>query len=209
MEIMTDIFSGLVGQQQAKRWLLACLGSGNLPQALIFAGPQGVGRKTAAKLVARWLHGENRFRTKSGMTKNTEDDVLDSSTSLRMTKGKMDSRLRGNDENRGGNDENRGGNDENRSGNDTMIHPDTFWFSQVWREMKEHGSDEEKKSPWMHTAHAMIRFLEMSPLSSKYKVAIVDDGEKLTEDAQNALLKTFEEPKGDSVIIFIVPSEEA
>ena len=216
MEVAAEIFGGLVGQTAAKRWLLACLGSGNLPQALIFAGPQGVGRKTAAKLVARWLHGENRFRTKSGMTKNTEDDVLDSSTSLRMTKGKMDSRLRGNDENRSGNDENRsgndenrGGNDENRSGHDTMIHPDTFWFSQVWREMKEHGSDEEKKSPWMHTAHAMIRFLEMSPLSSKYKVAIVDDGEKLTEDAQNALLKTFEEPKGDSVIIFIVPSEEA
>jgi len=164
MEEVAEVFSDLIGQGAAKRWLTSCLSSGNLPQALIFAGPEGVGRKTAAKLVAEWLHNQGR-------------DIVDASLRSSMT-------------------------------NKTRVHPDTFWYSQVWREMKEHGSDEEKKSPWMHTAHAMIRFLEMSPLSSKYKVAIVDDGEKLTEIAQNALLKTFEEPRGDSVIIFIVPNEE-
>ena len=139
------MFEGLIGQASAKKWLGSCLASGNLPQALIFAGLKGVGRKTAAKLVAGICMG----REASGEKRVASE-----------------------------------------------FHPDTFWYSQVWREIKEHGSDEEKKSPWMYAAHAMIRFLEMSPLSSKCKVAIVDDGEKLTEIAQNALLKTFEEPKG-------------
>jgi len=168
MEV-AEVFDDLIGQKTAKKWLTATLGSGDLPQALIFAGPKGTGRKTAARMLARYLHNQGR-------------DILDSSTSLRMTGEKMDSRLRGND----------GG-----------IHPDTFWYSQILEEVSR-GETRE----WIDAMRELIRKLTMSPMASKYKVAIIDDGEKLNEFAQNAILKTFEEPRGDTVIIFIVPNEE-
>lgn len=45
--------------------------------------------------------------------------------------------------------------------------------------------------------------IQVKPYSSPYKIYIIDEAEKLTEAAQNALLKTIEEPPGYAVIILL------
>ena len=47
------------------------------------------------------------------------------------------------------------------------------------------------------------------PYSSYYKIYIVDEAEKMTVQAQNALLKTMEEPPAYAVIILITTNQEA
>jgi len=47
------------------------------------------------------------------------------------------------------------------------------------------------------------KYLSLSPHSSPYKVAIIEEAEKMTSDAANALLKTLEEPRGNAVLILI------
>ena len=47
------------------------------------------------------------------------------------------------------------------------------------------------------------------PYSSYYKIYIVDEAEKMTVQAQNALLKTMEEPPFYAVIILITTNQEA
>ena len=47
------------------------------------------------------------------------------------------------------------------------------------------------------------------PYSSYYKVYIIDEAEKMTVQAQNALLKTIEEPPSYAVMILITTNEEA
>ena len=47
------------------------------------------------------------------------------------------------------------------------------------------------------------------PYSSYYKVYVVDEAEKMTVQAQNALLKTIEEPPAYAVIILITTNQEA
>ena len=47
------------------------------------------------------------------------------------------------------------------------------------------------------------------PYSSFYKIYIVDEAEKMTVQAQNALLKTIEEPPAYAVIILITTNQEA
>lgn len=47
------------------------------------------------------------------------------------------------------------------------------------------------------------------PYSSYYKVYIVDEAEKMTVQAQNALLKTIEEPPSYAVIILLTANQEA
>ena len=47
------------------------------------------------------------------------------------------------------------------------------------------------------------------PYSSYYKVYIVDEAEKMTQQAQNALLKTIEEPPSYAVIILLTTNQEA
>lgn len=46
------------------------------------------------------------------------------------------------------------------------------------------------------------------PYSSQYKIYIVDEAEKLTEEAQNALLKTIEEPPAYAVIMLLTNNIE-
>lgn len=45
--------------------------------------------------------------------------------------------------------------------------------------------------------------ISIKPYSSEYKVYIIPDAEKMTEQAQNALLKTIEEPPAYAVILLI------
>ncbi len=47
------------------------------------------------------------------------------------------------------------------------------------------------------------RWLNFKPVEGKIKVGIIKEAEKLTEEAANCLLKTLEEPPGESVIILI------
>ena len=47
------------------------------------------------------------------------------------------------------------------------------------------------------------------PYSSYYKIYIVDEAEKMTQQAQNALLKTIEEPPSYAVILLLTTNQEA
>lgn len=49
---------------------------------------------------------------------------------------------------------------------------------------------------------------QIKPYSSEYKVYLIDEAEKMTEEAQNALLKTIEEPRGYVVFLLLVSRQE-
>ena len=48
--------------------------------------------------------------------------------------------------------------------------------------------------------------IQVKPYSSRYKIYIIDDAQRLTEQAQNALLKTIEEPPEYAVILLLADS---
>ena len=49
----------------------------------------------------------------------------------------------------------------------------------------------------------IVKDVSIKPYSSKYKIYIIDEAQKLTEQAQNALLKTIEEPPSYAVIMLL------
>ena len=51
--------------------------------------------------------------------------------------------------------------------------------------------------------------MAIKPYSSKYKIYIIDDAQKLTVEAQNALLKTIEEPPAYGIVMLLTNSLEA
>ena len=55
----------------------------------------------------------------------------------------------------------------------------------------------------------LIAQLGIRPSRSPVRMAIIDDAEALGEPAQNALLKTLEEPPGHAIIIMVAASERA
>ena len=49
----------------------------------------------------------------------------------------------------------------------------------------------------------MIRRLSLRPSTGRYKAAVIDEAQLMNSEAQNALLKTLEEPPGEALIVLI------
>lgn len=56
--------------------------------------------------------------------------------------------------------------------------------------------------------HQLVDDIVIRPYSSRYKIYIIDEAELLTVQAQNALLKTIEEPPAYGIIIFLTNNAE-
>lgn len=54
----------------------------------------------------------------------------------------------------------------------------------------------------------VIGDIQIKPYSSPYKIYIIDEAEKLTVQAQNALLKTIEEPPSYGIVVFLTTNAE-
>ncbi len=57
--------------------------------------------------------------------------------------------------------------------------------------------------------HQINNDIVIKPYSSKYKIYIVDEAEKMNTQAQNALLKTIEEPPAYAVILLLTTNADA
>lgn len=66
-----------------------------------------------------------------------------------------------------------------------------------------------KKEIGIDLIRRLKRFVQMTAVSARRKVAIVDDAERLSVAAQNALLKTLEEPAGQALIVLVTSSAGA
>lgn len=67
---------------------------------------------------------------------------------------------------------------------------------------------EDKQALPVETIRNLCGQLSMKPMSGKYRVAVVEDADNLTEESANAFLKTLEEPGPGSVLILIGSSPD-
>ncbi len=81
----------------------------------------------------------------------------------------------------------------------TGVHPDFTYISRA----------AGRSEVLIDQVREMIVRLGIRPSRSPVRMAIIDDAEVLGEPAQNALLKTLEEPPGHSIIIMVTASERA
>lgn len=81
------------------------------------------------------------------------------------------------------------------------INPDIIIISP---EMEEKKGITKKKDIKIEQIRELQKELSLSSYFGKYKVAIIDDAERLTISAQNALLKTLEDTPEKTVVILVV-----
>ena len=78
-------------------------------------------------------------------------------------------------------------------------HPDVIWVTH-----------EKPGSIGVDDVRTQINdTVQIKPYSSGYKIYMIDEAEKMTVQAQNALLKTIEEPPAYAVIILMTTNQEA
>jgi len=73
------------------------------------------------------------------------------------------------------------------------VHPDFLLIKPEESETQIHISKIEE----------LIRFLSISRSFSEYKIVIIDHAHSLGKRAQNCLLKTLEEPRGNAILILV------
>ena len=75
---------------------------------------------------------------------------------------------------------------------DTFNQPDIIWVKSIKNSI---GVDDVREQ--------LVSDIQIKPYSSPYKIYIIDDADRLTVQAQNAILKTIEEPPHYGIVILL------
>lgn len=140
----------IAGHKKQLEFLEQTIKKGRLAHAYIFAGPEGVGKRTVAFKLAQILICENN-QACNACTQCSSFILKNNADFLELK-------------------------------NDQLI-------------KIEHIRD-------------LIYKLSLKPYMAKYKIAVIDAAENMTDEAQNALLKSIEEPKSNTVIILITSAPD-
>ncbi len=177
--------SDLYGHADIEKRLLADIQAGRMPHAVIFAGPEGVGKSVLAFRLARYLLADTEF------LKPAEDDAGFNLFGDAPAAPPAPA----------------------RSVENMFIAPESTTFAQVSSGghpdllVIERPYDEKKGR---HKAgidvdevRKVVPFLRKTSANSGWRVVIVDDSDSMNRNAQNAILKILEEPPQKTLIILI------
>jgi len=152
-------FAKLIGNQRNKEILQRLLWNGRINSTLIFAGPNGVGKRQFALAFAKAANCQ-----KASIGAYTTDGCDECSVCRRIDAG--------------------------RYGDVTVVRPDNQFIKIAQtREMAEE--------------------VYFSPREGRQRFFIIDEADRLREEAANSLLKTLEEPPPTSTIILLTARHNA
>jgi len=163
--------TAIVGHERERERLRAAAADQRLAHALLFAGPDGIGKRTVAVGLATWLHCSQRgVETHSAETHSAETHGAEACGSCAPCR-------------------------QVAAGS----HPD----------MQVVGIAAGRKEIGIDRIRELKRFMQLRPVAGTAKIAIIDDAHMLTVAAQNALLKTLEEPPHGSLVILVASTADA
>lgn len=179
-------FSDILGNEMIKEYFERTLSSGQISHAYILTGEAGMGRKTLAKTFAMTLLCEENHR---------DHDADQISLFDTMTIGDFS-------------DMDSGESQSWNSGTEVKKDPCGRCHSCIQFQTDNHPDviyvTHAKESISVDDIREQINgTVQVKPYSSPYKIYIVDEAEKMTVQAQNALLKTLEEPPAYVVILLL------
>ncbi len=173
------IFPGVLGQERARAVVARLLRSGRIPQALLFHGPEGVGKGLVARLLARSI---------VCLEPGSDGGACDACSACRKAEHgnhpdffvvtRLPKKDRRSDASPDPSDEDEGDSPSSKAGE---LRP--FIVIQQIRELNHHASYAPREAP--------------------RRVFLVEPADRMNAESQNALLKTLEEPSGQTVIVLI------
>jgi DNA polymerase-3 subunit delta' len=172
-------FSEVLAQERATGSLQAALRRGTVHHAYLFGGPPGVGKATAARLLAQAVNCEAGAEGAGGLR---EDPCGQCGPCRKIARG---------------------------------THPDVLAMAEE-RVMAKAGRWEPKggRSPSREIVVDQVRDLVDRRLSlrrfeGRRRVVVIDPADAMNVQAQNALLKTLEEPPDETTLVLVSASPDA
>lgn len=167
----------VIGQDRPVHILQGCIAKERIPHALLFAGDDGIGKRLTAVNFAKALNCTGETGVESEMTGGFLFDVPAP--------------------------EYTGAGQENQNDScdkcpsckkvDTGNHPDVFII----------GPEGESGQITVQAVRQLEEALSYKPFEGRWKIAIVDNADRLNQSAANAFLQTLEEPSAQSILLLI------
>jgi len=172
-------FQEIIAQDRALTSLRSALRRGALHHAYLFGGPEGVGKGRAARLLAQAANCEGGIAGPSGLR---EDPCGACGPCRKIAKG---------------------------------VHPDVLVLAEE-RTMAKAGTWEPKggRSPSKDIVVDQVRDLvdrrlSMKRFEGRHRFVVLDPADAMNPQAQNALLKTLEEPPEDTTLVLVASSPDS
>ncbi len=185
-------FSDILGNEMIKEYFERTLTSGQISHAYILTGEAGMGRKTLAKTFAMTLLCEKN------QTDHDPDQISLFDSMSFMEPMNTDTNGTETEGFYAGNSKDPCGQCHSCIQFQTDNHPDVIYVTHAKEGI---GVDDIREQ--------INGTVQIKPYSSPYKIYIVDEAEKMTVQAQNALLKTLEEPPSYVVILLLTTRADA
>ena len=181
----------LVGQGHAERQFLSDFASGRLHHTWLITGPKGIGKATLAYRVARFILSKSASKSQSEISLFDQKSDLDAENQEENSRAKL------------------------------YVPPESLIFNSIslgtnpdFLSLERVVDPKSKKfsnnipignmnNPEKSSARFLTNFLRKTVSNGGYRVAIIDAADDLREDAQNALLKTIENPPSYSLLLLV------
>lgn len=172
----------IIGQENAIKILQGCIAKNRIPHALFFAGDEGIGKRLTAINFAKTLNCRKEAR-KSGSDEVMELQLIAPLHSDSFTSSLPDflTSLDSCDQCPSCTKINKGN------------HPDVFII----------GPEGDGGQIKVSVIRELEEALSYKPFEGTYKIAVIDNADKMNQEASNAFLSTLEAPPSQSILILI------
>lgn len=168
----------LIGHADIEQKLLDLFQGGRHPHAIIFAGPQGIGKATMAFRLARYLlkSAEEEYNNAlSGPSMFGDEPIIAKDLNV-DSKDQVFSKVA------------------------SAGHPDLLTIERLYDEKK----DRRKTEVSVDEIRRIAPFMRKTPaIDGGWRIVIVDDADTMNRNSQNSILKILEEPPEKSLLILV------
>lgn len=185
-------FADIPGHDDVKQRLISQVDEGHMPHALLIEGPAGSGKFALARALAQYMHCTNRITghdscgkcpsCQQHQTFNHADTVF----SFPIIKR---------------------GSTSNPVSDDYLPEFRDFLTESQWMDYEDwlQRLDNINAQPVIYVSEAneLLRKLNYTAVTSRFKIVLMWLPEKLREDAANKLLKLVEEPHSDTIFMLV------
>lgn len=193
-------FSNVIGQEPAKERLIQMVKEGRLPHALLFCGPEGVGKMALAMAFASYLltnpDGEDNgsidtTNALAMLRKWEHPDLHFSYPTIKRPNMSSDHQPRSNDFAQEWHE---------------MIMQGTYFTMNQW--MKQMGATTQQAIITGAESDELSRILALKSSQGGYKIAIIWRPERMNLTSANKLLKLLEEPPHKTIFLMVCEEPE-